>query len=607
MIARMSDPRRSNDEPQNQPGYHRRALLTALRRFDMREAWWTLLEVWEIRRSVRWSAYGLLAAAILISVFWFWFYPRWTQRNALGMAQQWMAAGRLDYAAGAVQKSLQSDPRQPELWLLASDLALKNKQRALAVEYAHRAAQYQPGEPKYILAWASTALQAEMSEVAAEALATLPEAECARSSFAQRLLGELRRRENNFTAAAGHFDAALKIDGPGAVNEVPLGLCLLQGRVPENRQRGQDLLSRWTTDREWGAAALRLLLDDAIRHDDRPAMAKLAPALRAHPLCTFGDMPKCLLALSITDSKKFDDEINLLEKAHLGTPELAAQLIGWLNQIGQSARALAWMPSLPQDALQRPPLVQAKAEALHNLSDWNGLRDWTAQGDWGPELDFLRWTYGLHAARQLANEKRADELWNTLYSHALSNSMHAHFAGSLIYSWGLVKEAEALWWRAAGQSGGVAYESLGSLARHYQVQRDAEGQYRVFNKLHSLRPQDNDVTNNFVFFAVLTGKHEQAAEQLARDLMQRQPGNTTYLATYAYVLIAKGRAAEALKLIDPVLIRAGNSPAIRFVHGLALAGVGDKEKARPILRGLDPATLTRREVELISEILDGSR
>ena len=57
-------------------------------------------------------------------------------------------------------------------------------------------------------------------------------------------------------------------------------------------------------------------------------------------------------------------------------------------------------------------------------------------------------------------------------------------------------EAEALWWRAAGQEGKIATEALGSLARHYQVQRDAEGQYRVFRQLNLLQPGNAAVGNN---------------------------------------------------------------------------------------------------------------
>ncbi|MFT3868629.1 MAG: hypothetical protein QM715_09030 [Nibricoccus sp.] len=599
----MSDRKSNSNAPFNQPGAHRRALLTALRRRDLREAWWTVLDAWEMRRPLRYAVYLSVAALAIGAILWFAAYPRWAQRNAIRMARQWIEAGKPEYAAETVLKALVRNSKQPELWSLAAELARLNRQKDLEVEYAHRAAQAAPGNSQYILEWASAALRAEMQDVAEQALSELSPDALARSPLAHRMLGEMRRRESDFAAAREHFELALKIDGPGPVNEIPLGLCLLADRDPAGHARGSDLLNHWTADPQWGATALRILLDDALRRGDREAMLRHALALKDHPQCTFGDMPVCLRALAFADGKKFDETLVQLQTKHRASSEAAAQLIGWLNQIGKSAEALAWLSSLPEKDLARPPLAQAKAESLRAHGDWTELQSWVALGAWGPELDFIRWAYGLLAARKLGDGKRAEELWNTLYGHALSNSVHAHFAGSLVYSWGFVKESEALWWRAAGQSGGVAYESLGSLARHYQVQRDAEGQYRVFNQLHSLRPQDDDVTNNFIFFATLTGKREQQAERLARDLMQRHPNQPTYTATYAYVLVANGRAAEALRLVEPLAAKLPRSSAIQFARGLALAGVGEKDKARPILRGLPPESLTTREVELIESTL----
>lgn len=599
----MSNLKADSNAPFSQPGAHRKALKVALRKLDLRETWWVLLDAWESRRALRWAILVTSAIIIFSSIFWFVFYPRWTQRNALRMARQWIEAGKPEYAAETVKKALARDSRQPELWSLAAELARLNRQKDFEVEYSRRASEAAPGNPKYILEWASAALRAEKPDVADQALAGLPPAELARSALAHRMLGEMRRREFNLPAAREHFETALKLDGPGPANEIPLGLCLLSDRESSFRQRGTEILNRWTSEPQWGATASRILLDYALRSGDREAMLRHALALKTHPQCTFGDMPVWLQALAIADSVKFGEALGELQKKHRASPESSAQLIGWLNQIGKSTEALAWMQTLPEQELLRPPLAQAKAESLRTSGDWSALQAWTTSGNWGAEMDFLRWTYGLLAARKLGVEKQAEELWNTLYGHALSNSVHAHFAGALIYSWGLVKESEALWWRAAGQSGGIAYESLGSLARHYQVQRDAEGQYRVFNQLHSLRPQDDDVTNNFVFFAVLTGKREQQAERLAGELTRRHPNHPVYTATLSYVLFASGRASEALRIIEPFVAKHPASPAVQFAYGLALASTGKKEKAAALLRALPPASLTLKEVELIESAL----
>ncbi|MFT3783125.1 MAG: hypothetical protein QM790_14040 [Nibricoccus sp.] len=603
----MSDRKTSSNVPFSQPGSHRRALLVALKKSDLREVWWTFLNAWETRRKLRWFIWVSGAIVVLAVISWFWVYPRWVRQNTVKMVRQWMAAGRLDYAAKAVQDALRFDPNRPELWLLASELAQQGGQRDVALEYAQRAFQIQPTDPKYALACASAALQAGNSVVAAEMLSKLTESEQSRLSLAQRLYGEVKRREGDYPAAASYFEAAQKIDGGGAVNEVPLGLSLLLQRDPVARPRGLALLNKWRADPFWGAAALRFLLDDAILRNDRSAMVELAQALRSHPRCTYGDVPICLKALSIGDRAAFESELGRLKSIHGASPQQAAQLAGWLNQIGQSASALAWISELPADKQAQPAVAQARAEALHSVKDWQALREWTRNGDWGRDLDFVRWAYGMDAAKRLGDEKGATELWTTLYNHALGDSVHGHFAASLIYSWGLEKEAEALWWRVADQSHGIAYESLGALARHYQVNRDAEGQYRVFDRLHSLRPQNDEITNNFVFFAALTGNREQVAQQLAKDLAARHPENSVFRTTYAYVLVVGGRASEALQLLKPAIAQQGDSPGVKFVQGLALARLGEKEQAQTILQSLPPESLTLQEVEQIKTYLGATR
>jgi predicted Zn-dependent protease len=596
----MSEPLRSNDPNASAPS-GRNVFLAALRRGDVRDAWWVVLDFWEARARFRRVVYIAAVAVVVGSLSWFLFYPRWAQRNAIKMTRQWMEAGNLPFASDTLGKALERNPADPELWSLAAEIAHLRKQKELEIEYARRAASAAPGDPRYLLELASSALRGDMPDDAREALSELPAAELARSSWAHRMLGELRRREQDLPAAREHFETALKIDGPGAVDEVPLALCLLADADGAAKQRGRELLHHWTNDPQWGATALRILLEDALGSGDRAAVLASAVALMAHPQCTFGDMPVCLRGIAFGDEKKFGQMLTELEQRHRVTAEASAQLIGWLNQIGKSEEALKWLETFSEKETLVPPVAQAKAEALRAVNAWVALRDWTQAGDWG-QVDFIRWCYAYKAALALGDDKRAEELWSTIYGHALANSVHAHFSASLIYSWGMVREPVDLWWRAATGSG-IAYDALGALARHYQVQRDAEGQYKVFSQLRTLRPQDDDIANNFVFFAVLTGKREQQAERLIRDVLQRHPANPAYAATCAYVLSANGRPSEALRMIEPLAAKWPRSDAVRFAYGLALAGVGEKEKAAEVLRQLRPESLTTLEVEQIEKAL----
>lgn len=571
--------------------------------FDLRDRWWRLLDAWEERRWLRRGTYTLVVLIGLSVAAWHWGSPWWHKRTAISVTRQWIDAGRLEYAAESLHRAVQLAPDRPETWQLAAELARLRGRKAEAADHSRHAAELEPNNPDLAITWATDALRAEKIEEANQALDKLSSVQLARSSYAQRILGEIARRAKQMTTAKEHFEAALRLDGSMAIDEVPLGIILLNSTDLPARQRGIDFLTKWSTDHEWGAVSLRSLLSDAQRHDDHPAMLKWATALQAHPGCTMADMPNCLQALSLTDEKRFAGAIAILEKNHAVTPQAAAQLIGWLNQIGRSAEAVRWMNTLPPTGLEIPPVAVVGAEALRAVGDWSSLREFTQNKNWGPDLEFIRWAYAMEAARALGDESAATELWQTLYSHAQLNGVHALFAGSTLFAWGRTEQAESLWWRAAEQEGQNAIEAFGTLARYYQTQRDAEGQYRVFRRLHSLRPQDPDVANNFAFFAALTNHEERIAENLARDNLAKEPKNRSYLATMAFVLLSQSQTDEAMNLLKPVAAEVENSPALAFVYGLVLAKTRHTTEARTILAKLDPSTLTVRAEESIKTAL----
>jgi len=380
-------------------------------------------------------------------------------------------------------------------------------------------------------------------------------------------------------------------------------LILLHATDPAIRSRGLELLAKWTADSEWGASALRVLLADAQRRADSPAMLKWAEALRTHPRCAVSDMPNCLLALAQADENRFKQVLSQLEKDHAVSPKAATELLSWLNQIGRGRDAVTWLKTLPVAATRRPPLVVAAAESFRLTGEWSELAAWARQNEWGGDVDFLRWSYGLLAAKKVGDEKSAGELWGTLFSHAQRNSVHALFSASTLFSWGLISEAESLWWRAAEQEGQIAIDALGSLARFYQTRRDADGQYRVFRQLYLLRSHDTNTGNNLAFFAALTGREPRNADSISRENLAAEPQNSTYAATRAFVLLMQNRITEAQTVMKPFESQAGQSPALGFVQGLILARTNHQAEGGVLLAALPEESLTVREVELIKSSL----
>jgi predicted Zn-dependent protease len=569
---------------------------------EPRNLWWRLLDAIEAHRKLRWTLYSLAAALLLAGAAWLWAYPWWARRNAISITRQWIAGGQFDYAARTVQQALMDSPDRAEVWRLAAEVARLRGKAGDAVGYAKQAATLAPDDPVYTLEWAQDALLADQPDVAAQVLGGLPDAVMTGSSQAQRMAGEIARRRLDLTKARDHFQAALRLDGPVAIDEVPLGGILIYSRETAERQQGLKLLAKWAPDPEWGATAMRILLGDALEHGDRPAMLQWANALRVHPRCSLGDIPSCLLALSQADPAQFNDVLEILKKKHGARSDQAALLVGWLNQVGHAADAAAWVQSLPATVAGQPPMPVVAAESFRQARQWRDLAAWSER-DWGREMGFLRYAYGMLAARELGDNARVAELWRTLQGEVQTVGVHALFAANTLYIWGWYDEALTLLNLAADRSD-VAVTALGTMLRHYQTQRDADGQYRALRRLYTLRAQDASITNNLAYFATLTGRDAALAERLAKANHEAEPANAAYTATYAFVLLMKGDASGAMTLLHPLASQWQQKPAIAFAYGLALAATGRKDEARAPLTSLAGTDLTPREQELIRNALN---
>jgi tetratricopeptide (TPR) repeat protein len=565
----------------------------------VRDWWWWLLDWFEGSRAARVALYLAATGVIVGFAVWLWVYPWWMRRNAVKIARDWLEAGQLRYAAETAQRAARLDPENPEPWRIAAELARRGGQYTEAAGFSRRATELAPDDPLIQLDLAADLLLSGETDEAATILGRLPLEIVTTSADGLRLRGEIARRRGQLAVAKDAFKRAIRLEGARAINQVPLGLILMSETDPQERAQGLAMLARWTTDANWGAISLRNLLEDAVIRNEAEAMRRWAEALRAHPGCTVADMPRCLQALAVSAPERYAEVLAALQRDHAVSPQAAAQLISWLNQIGRGADAARWFPTLPAAALRRPPLVVVCAEALRQAGDRSALLAWTAEGDWGAEQDFLRWCFALLASRDLGQETRAHDLQQSLLARAEFNGTHGLFAAASLYSWGLTAEAEALWWKVSQSEGPIAVDALGALARHYQVRGDAEGQYRAFRQLHFLQPRDRALANNFAFFAALTGRDQRQADLLSQANLKAEPQNLNYLATRSFVLLQLGRAGEALALVSPQAAVAPRAPGVAFAYGLALARAGRRDEARPLLENLPPSSLTKAEVLLI--------
>jgi len=597
-----------SQEPERRPPGRLARSLRRLAARDSREHLWAFLDHLDARpamkRMILIGAPALAAAAVLAV----WGYRSWAETNSIRIARQWLDAGRLDRAGIAVQQALATEPNLPASWRLASELAWRVGNRSASAEYAKRAAAVGRYGADDVLAWAEASLLADDTAQAEEAAALLGRTPARLVPRSLRLAGEIARRGRRFADARDQFQAALGADSragakPLAVDEVPLGIACLQTGPADDRSRGTALLAKWAPDPEWGAEALRALLADAVAHREREAATRWAEGLRSHPRCTLGDIPVCLQALLGSDPARYQAMLARLEDRSRSDPNEAAQLLGWLTEIGQGAEAVRWGGALDPAAARRPPIAPGIAEALRATGRWSELRTWVGQCDWGRDLGFLGWAYGMVAASRSGDAARADTFWQSLYADGRSSAAHALFAGDSLCAWGYPREAAALLWAAADRPD-LAYQAVGTLVRLYQVQHDAPGLCRAFGRLNAMRPADRDIANNYAYFAALTDQGSQSQiKRIAEDNFSHEPASATYRSTYAFVLVWSGQASRALAIMEPVSRDSKRPHAVAFAYGAALAGAGRKSEAKEVFDSLNPLEVDPPEAEWIRSAL----
>ncbi|MCF7688665.1 MAG: hypothetical protein K9N01_10220 [Cephaloticoccus sp.] len=231
--------------------------LHGLNNFSPRDHWWNLLDLWEARRGFRRIVYASLILALVGASLAMFVYPWWERTNSIKMVRQWLDADKVGKAAMAAQEGINLAPGNPEAWILSAECARRANDFNRALVASQMAAKLDPTNLNSTLYWASDALRIDRPDLATRALATVPQSVLAQSGWGLRLKGEIARLQNEQADARRFFEAAVRLDGTTPVGEVPLGIVLLGDPDEAVRQRGRDLLARWSDDPKWGGMALR--------------------------------------------------------------------------------------------------------------------------------------------------------------------------------------------------------------------------------------------------------------------------------------------------------------------------------------------------------------
>jgi predicted Zn-dependent protease len=153
----------------------------------------------------------------------------------------------------------------------------------------------------------------------------------------------------------------------------------------------------------------------------------------------------------------------------------------------------------------------------------------------------------------------------------------------------------------AGNNPDFQLQVLVMKADMFYKKGDFNRAWEVFKEALKIKPEDPMVMNNYAYYLAEQGQDLKEAEKMAKYVIDKEKGNSTYLDTYAWVLFKKGKNREAQKILEAVISSHEKPNSEWFEHmGYIYKSQGKCEKA--IENWKLSLELDKRKVKLINEI-----
>jgi len=125
-----------------------------------------------------------------------------------------------------------------------------------------------------------------------------------------------------------------------------------------------------------------------------------------------------------------------------------------------------------------------------------------------------------------------------------------------------VRKAEIL----AGDNEDMLVQVLTTRADIYYRMQDFEKAFGIFEEAVKKRGHDLTLLNNYAYYLAEQDMKLKEAEKMAKQVIEKEQGNYTFLDTYAWVLYKRGKIREAEKIMHKILENSENVDAEFYEH-----------------------------------------
>ena len=525
-------------------------------------------------------------------------FHSWQERHLVGRAAGFLAGGDLKSAALSARRALQLNPESAHAARMMATVA---EQAGDGTELAWRRQVFElaPGSIDDGIALVRAALRANDLPLAERTLQTLAEtAEQTAAYHAAR--GRIAEMRNKPAEAETHWARAAALAPQDTAYQVQLAMVQLGAIDKTKRDAALEMLERLRTDPKQRAAATRaLIIDGGTRGADAQRLRSLASDLQSYPEAVFSDRLLYIEILRQLRDPAYADYLAKLEKDALASPADAAALLSWMAAHGNAGEAVRFANSLPAELAAKWPVPVATAEAYAKAEDWDGVQRVAGDKSWAA-YEFLRHAYLARAFRGEGRQLEADQRWAHAQKEAAPQPQAVLLLARTVSSWGWEKEMADLLWTLS-KAPETRLEALQLLYQHYAQRGDTGGVYRVLLHGTEIAPDDLTLQNNLAQISLLLDADPERARKIAAELARKEPGNASFVSTYAFSLYARGDVGGARAALETLTQEQLEAPAIAAYYGIVLAAAGEKEKARDYLARGAQAFLLPEEKALLAK------
>ena len=423
----------------------------------------------------------------------------------------------------------------------------------------------------------------------------------------QNLAGAVAAEANKLDEAELHFLEAARLEPTNQIPQMNLAVVLLHGSNALAQAQARSSLERIANDPAAGAPrceALRELVNDAIQNKQLPRAEMLSQSLVTQTNSTFEDRLLRLNVLQQAGSASFKTELVESQREAAVDPAKIYEMATWQMAHNSAAGALAWLQALPAETLSSQAAMLMTAECRAETRDWTGLQASLEKQNWA-ELEFIRHAFLTRALRGQGLTSAATGEWEQALADAKGQKQSLIMLLRLAGQWNFASDAENILWTIFNQypEEQWAYQTLSKVLV-------AGGQTRplmmLFSRQVKRSPSDLSTKNNLAMLALLLDAQELKPNELAQEVYQESPTNSSFASTYAFSLYLQKRNAEALAVMQKLDAKQLQNPGISGYYGLILKANGRTAEAKTYLELSAKAALLPEERKLMDAAMAGA-